>query len=430
MKDEQVKNVTSFVGEGAPRFILTYSPEKSNSAYGMMLVEVKDYSTIDEVLGRYKKMVNANYPDAEAKFKKFKLGPGREASVEVRFSGPDTKVLRQLSMEAQEIMRNTGNAESIRDDWRQDVKILSPVMSEAQAKIAGITRPDLAKAMNMFFVGTNVGVYREGDKLLPIMVRPPEKERLSVEQIGDVQIFSPVAGRMIPVEEIVSGFETHMEHGKLRTRNRMLTITASCEPAAGLPSMLLGELMPQIEAMKIPAGYTMEWGGEYEDSTDAQTSLAGCLPLPFIIMILVTVMLFNCIRIPLIIWLTVPLSIIGVTLGLLTTGEPFGFMALLGFLSLSGMLIKNAVVLLDQINLELKEGKEPYPAIVDSALSRIRPVAMAALTTILGMLPLVTDAFFSAMAVTIMAGLAFATVLTLLIVPVLYAVFYKVKSPV
>lgn len=430
LEDEQVKNVTSFVGEGAPRFILTYSPEKPNSAYGLMLVEVKDFNTIDEVLARYKKMVNDNYPDAEAKFKKFKLGPGRESSVEVRFSGPDTKVLRKLSIEAQGIMRNTGNAESIRDDWRQDVKILSPVISEAQAKIAGITRPDLAKAMNMFFVGTNVGVYREGDKLLPITVRPPQNERLSVEQIGDVQIFSPVAGRMIPVEEVVSGFETHMEHGKLRTRNRMLTITASCEPSVGLPSMLLGQLMPQIEAMKIPAGYTMEWGGEYEDSTDAQTSLAGCLPLPFLIMILITVMLFNCLRIPLIIWLTVPLSIIGVTLGLLSTGEPFGFMALLGFLSLSGMLIKNAVVLLDQITLELKEGKEPYEAIVDSALSRIRPVAMAALTTILGMLPLVTDAFFSAMAVTIMSGLAFATVLTLLIVPVLYAVFYKVKSPV
>ncbi len=429
LKDEQVENVTSFVGQGAPRFILTYSPEKTASSYGMLLVEVKDYSTVDEVLTRYKKIVNANYPDAEAKFKKFKLGPGREASVEVRFSGPDIKILRQLSLQAQEIMRGTGHAESIRDDWRQDVKILSPVIMEAQAKIAGITRPDLAKAMNMYFSGTNVGVYREGDKLLPIVVRPPDKERLDVQQIGDVQIFSPTAGRMVPVEEVVSGFETIIEQGKLRTRNRLLTITASCEPITGLPSVLFNELRPQIEAMQLPSGYMMEWGGEYEDSRDAQSSLAGCLAVPFLIMILVTVMLFNNLRIPAIIWLTVPLSIIGVTLGLLSTGEPFGFMALLGFLSLSGMLIKNAVVLLDQINLELAEGKEPYRAVVDSALSRIRPVAMAALTTILGMLPLVTDAFFSAMAVTIMAGLAFATLLTLLVVPVLYALLYKVKNP-
>lgn len=429
LEDDQVENVTSFVGQGAPRFILTYAPEKTASSYGMILVEVKDYRTVDEVLDRYKAKVNANYPDAEAKFKKFKLGPGREASIEVRFSGPDTGVLRDLSRQAQAIMRDTGKAESIRDDWRQDVKIISPVIMEAQAKIAGITRPDLAKAMNMFFSGTNVGVYREGDKLLPIVVRPPDKERLDVQQIGDVQIFSPIAGRMIPVEEVVSGFKTVIEPGKLKTRNRLLTITASCEPVSGLPSVLFKELRPQIEAMQIPSGYIMEWGGEFEDSRDAQTSLAGCLAIPFLIMILATVMLFNNLRIPAIIWLTVPLSIIGVTLGLLSTGEPFGFMALLGFLSLSGMLIKNAVVLLDQINLELADGKEPYRAVVDSALSRIRPVAMAALTTILGMLPLVTDAFFSAMAVTIMAGLAFATLLTLLVVPVLYALFYKVKNP-
>ncbi|WP_432738553.1 efflux RND transporter permease subunit [Maridesulfovibrio sp. FT414] len=427
-KDVQVENVTSFVGQGAPRFILTYAPEKTASSYGMLLVEVKDYNTVDEVLVRYKKFVDTNYPEAEAKFKKFKLGPGRDASIEVRFSGPKTQVLRQLSLQAQEIMRNTGKAESIRDDWRQDVKVLNPVIMEAQAKIAGISRPDLASALNMFFTGTQVGVYREGDKLLPIVVRPPDNERLSVEQIGDVQIFSPVAERMIPVEEVVAGFETAIEPGKLRTRNRLLTITASCEPVSGLPSVLFSELRPQIESMVIPSGYTMEWGGEFEDSRDAQTSLAGCLGVPFMIMILVTVMLFNNLRFPAIIWLTVPLSIIGVTLGLLSTGEPFGFMALLGFLSLSGMLIKNAIVLLDQINIELADGKEPYRAVVDSALSRIRPVAMAALTTILGMLPLATDAFFSAMAVTIMAGLAFATLLTLLVVPVLYAMFYKVRN--
>ncbi|WP_320006925.1 efflux RND transporter permease subunit [Maridesulfovibrio sp.] len=429
LKDEQVKNVSTFTGQGAPRFILTYAPEKTASSYGMLLVEVKDYETTGEVMSRYKKYVNENYPQAEAKVNKFKLGPGRAASIEVRFSGPDTRVLRELSREAQSIMLNTGRAESIRDDWRQDVKVLSPVIMEAQAKIAGISRPDLAKAMNMYFTGTKIGVYREGDKLLPIVARPPARERLDVSQIGDVQLFSPVAGRMVPVEEVVSGFETHIEPGKIQTRNRMLTITASCEPIVGLPSVLFKELRPQIEGMKIPSGYSMEWGGEFEDSRDAQTSLAASLGGPFLIMIIATVMLFNNLRVPTIIWLTVPLSIIGVSCGLLATGEAFGFMALLGFLSLSGMLIKNAIVLLDQINLELAEGKEPYQAVVDSALSRIRPVAMAAGTTILGMLPLVTDAFFSAMAVTIMAGLAFATVLTLLVVPVLYTMFYKIKSP-
>lgn len=429
LDDKRITSVASFAGEGGPRFILTYTPEKPNSAYGMLLVEVKDYHQVDTILAEYREKIEARYPDAEPKFKKFRLGPSCESFIEVRFSGPDTKELRQLSLKAQEIMRASGNARCVRDDWRQQEKIIRPVMAEAQAKLAGVTRPGLAEAMELFFDGRTVGVYREGDKLLPVVVRPPEKER-SVQELNNVQVFSPVAGRMVPVDELVSEFRTDMRFGTLKTRNRMLTITTSCDPVKGLPSDLLKELRPQIEAMKLPPGYIMEWGGEYEDSRDAQMSLAACLGVPYIIMILVTIMLFDNLRNPAIIWLTVPLAIIGVTFGLLVCNASFTFLALLGFLSLSGMLIKNAVVLLDQIRLEMESGKEPYQAVVDSAVSRIRPVAMAAATTILGMIPLIFDAFFASMAVTIMFGLTFATILTLIVVPVLYATFYNVKNPV
>ncbi len=427
-EDERIKSVTTFTGSGGPRFILTYNPEKPNTSYGMLLVEVNDYHQIDEIIEHYKQKIAAEYPDAEAKLKKFRLGPGRDSSVEVRFSGPDTHVLRELSLRAQEIMQNSGNAESIRDDWRQEVKVVKPVISEAQAKLAGITRPALANTIKMFFSGTTVGVYRDGDSLLPITARMPESERMDIQEIGNVQVFSPIAGRMIPVEEIVSDFKTEMELGTLKTRNRMLTVTTACEPIKGFPSAFFKKIRPQIETMELPLGYSMAWGGEHEDSSDAQKSLAKSLILPVTIMILITIMLFNNLLNPLIIWLTVPLAIIGVSSGLLLTGEPFGFMALLGFFSLSGMLIKNGVVLLDQIKLELSEGKEPYHAIIDASISRIRPVSMAAATTILGMIPLVADAFFSAMAVTIMSGLAFATILTLIVVPVLYAMFYKIKT--
>jgi multidrug efflux pump subunit AcrB len=428
LNDDRIKSVTTFTGSGAPRFILTYTPEKTNTSYGMLLVEVNDYDQIGEILEEYKQHISTEYPDSEAKLKKFRLGPGRDSSIEVRFSGPDTHVLRELSLKAQEIMRASGNAESIRDNWRQEVKVVKPVISEAQAKLAGITRPALANTIKTFFSGSTIGVYRDGDNLLPITVRPPEKERMDIDEIGNVQVFSPVAGRMIPVEEIVSDFKTEMEFGTLKTRNRMLTITTACEPQVGFPFALFEKLRPQFESIELPLGYTMEWGGEYEDSSDAQTSLAKSLALPISIMILATIMLFNNLRNPLIIWLTVPLAIIGVTSGLLITGEPFGFMALLGFLSLSGMLIKNGVVLLDQIKIELEGGKEAYQAIIDASISRIRPVTMAAATTILGMIPLVADAFFSAMAVTVMSGLAFATVLTLIVVPVLYAMFHKIQT--
>jgi multidrug efflux pump subunit AcrB len=202
------------------------------------------------------------------------------------------------------------------------------------------------------------------------------------------------------------------------------------EPPDGqLPSEILKRVLADIEAIPLPDGYTMEWGGEYESSGDAQVALAGGIPLSMAMMVLISIFLFNNLRIPLIIWLTVPLSIIGVAWGLLLTGQSFGFMPLLGFLSLVGMLIKNAIVLLDEISINLELGKEPWDAVLDSSVSRARPVMMAAGTTVLGMIPLLADDFFIGMAVTIMAGLTFASILTLIVVPVLYAVFYRVNKP-
>jgi multidrug efflux pump subunit AcrB len=191
--------------------------------------------------------------------------------------------------------------------------------------------------------------------------------------------------------------------------------------------VLFAQVRPQIEAIELPSGYEMEWGGEYEDSGNAQAGLAASLPMFVMVMVLITILLFNSLRQPLIIWLVVPLALIGVTVGLLSTNQPFGFMSLLGFLSLMGMLIKNAIVLIDEIVLQSGEDKDLITAIVDSGTSRLRPVAMAALTTALGMIPLIFDAFFVAMAITIIAGLMFATLLTMIVVPVLYATFYKTE---
>ena len=193
----------------------------------------------------------------------------------------------------------------------------------------------------------------------------------------------------------------------------------------GFATQLFARVRGQVEALELPIGYTLEWGGEYEDSGNANEALASKIPVFVLAMILVTIVLFNSLRQPIIIWLCVPLAMIGVTVGLLSTGQPFGFMALLGFLSLMGMLIKNAIVLIDQINFETSEGKELTSAIIDSGTSRLRPVAMAALTTALGMIPLLLDAFFASMAITIIGGLTFATVLTMVVVPVFYSIFYR-----
>jgi multidrug efflux pump subunit AcrB len=265
---------------------------------------------------------------------------------------------------------------------------------------------------------------------------------------------------MIPIGQVVSGFKTGFEDSHIwrRDRTRMLRIHADAR--TGLPSELLSRVKPKIEqalgvdvesklgksivpeewdASTIPInymdmiplkdmpGYTISWGGEAEDSAKAQGGLAKSIPIFFGLMVLIVIWLFNSIRKTLIIWLTVPLALIGVTAGLLLFNQPFGFMSLLGLMSLAGMLIKNAIVLIDQIDIEMASGKDPLQAIVDSGVSRLIPVSMAALTTILGMLPLLKDAFFVSMAVTIMFGLGFATVLTLIVVPVLYAVFFRIR---
>ncbi|MCH8960808.1 MAG: efflux RND transporter permease subunit, partial [Bacteroidetes bacterium] len=325
----------------------------------------------------------------------------------------------------QALMHADGNTKSIRTDWRQRVKLLQPQLAEDQANLNGIQRSDIALAMLQGFQGARVGVFREGDLLLPIILRAPEAERTRVESMNDLQVWSPAARKMIPIRQVVSGFETTFEDEIIMRRNRKPTITVYTDPLSGPATELFARLRPQIEAIELPDGYNLEWGGEYEDSGNAQAALAGSIPMFILIMVLVTIGLFNAFREPLVIWLCVPLALIGVTVGLLSTGQPFGFMALLGFLSLIGMLIKNAIVLIDEINLQKGQGKELLAAIIDSGVSRLRPVGMAASTTALGMLPLFFDAFFISMAVTIVFGLIFATVLTMIVVPVLYAIFFR-----
>lgn len=272
---------------------------------------------------------------------------------------------------------------------------------------------------------------------------------------------------MIPLRQIVTGFETTWEEANVWRRDRTPMIKVHCDPRHELTSELFARLKPQVEAAlgvdveavtgksvgtdddpyagltagtipvvwgrKVPLkgkpGYSMSWGGTNEDSAQANAALSKSLPIFLGAMVLIVIILFNSLRKPLVIWLTVPLSIIGVTLGLLLTRQPFGFMSLLGLLSLSGMLIKNAIVLVDEINANQAAGKPLYDSIVLSGVSRVRPVSMAALTTILGMIPLLGDAFFVAMAVTIMFGLGVATVLTLVVVPVFYAIAFRVPSP-
>ena len=429
LQQEGVESVTSFIGRGGSRFMLTYVPEMPSSAYAQLLITVDDAKRIDALRAASATHLNEHFPNSEYQIHRFVFGTGGGAKIEARFKGDDPVVLRRLAEEAKTIMRADDNTKDVRDDWRQRVPVIRPEFAEAEARQAGVSRNDLASSLQVVTSGTIAGLFREGDTLLPIVFQLPEEERSTVGELENVQVWSSATGRIVPVNQVVTEMTTEWEDPVIRRYDRRRTITVKADPRHGVANPVFERLRPQIEAMELPAGTELEWGGEYESSGDANRMLLASVPLFFTLMVLIVVALFNTVRQPIIVFATVPLAIIGVTAGLLLTGQPFGFVALLGFLSLSGMLIKNSVVLLDQIDLNLKTGQEPFEATLDAGVSRLRPVAMAAFTTVLGMTPLVFDIFWRGMAVTIMAGLTFATVLTLVVVPVLYATFYRVHSP-
>ncbi|MFW1142841.1 multidrug efflux RND transporter permease subunit VmeV [Vibrio parahaemolyticus] len=429
-QQDDIDFVSVSIGQGLQRFALTYQPEKSYEAYAQFQVRTTDRDNMFKLLHKLDDNLAKTFDEPTFQFKLMEFGPSPASKIEARITGPDPKVLRELAVQVEDILHTDPGARNIRHDWRERTKELVPVFNESKARRLGISKEDLSSTLQMAFGGSTFGVLRDGTHTLPIMMRLPEAERVDFESLQNVKIWSPSLQTYIPVDQIIDGVELDWSEPLIQRRDRKRTLTVLADHdvlSDDTAASLFARLQPKVMALHIPEGYEITWGGEYESSKDAQEGLFGSLPMGYLLMFIITILLFNSIKKPLVIWFTVPLSIIGVAFGLLTTNMPFSFTAFLGLLSLSGMILKNGIVLLDQINLELESGKDPYLAIVDSAISRVRPVSMAALTTILGMIPLVFDAFFGSMAITIMAGLGFATVLTLIVVPVMFAILFRIK---
>lgn len=426
-----VTQVTTTVGRGAERFMLTYDGERTYPSYGQFIIEVDDFAQVAPTRAWVDQYIRDNAPQAFSKSDRFFIGPGNKAKIEARLSGPDAEVLRQLAANVVEIFRSDPNAINIRHDWRERTKVLRPRFAEAEARRLGISRTDLDNALATNVSGKQAGLFRDGSTLLPIIVRPPEAERSTVQQLGNIQMHSPALGQVVGIDQFVHGIDLVWEDPliKRRDRKRTIQVWADPDPNGAVNSFaLFDRLRPQVEALDLPPGYTLTWGGEYESQQDANAAVFEFVPLGVVVMVAITVLLFNSFKQTVVVWLTVPLSIIGVTTGLLVFNQPFAFTALLGFLSLSGMVLKNGIVLVEEIKrLNEQENHTMHDAITQAAVSRLRPVVMAAITTVLGLIPLLADVFFAPLAVTIMFGLGFATVLTLIVVPVLFALFYGVR---
>jgi multidrug efflux pump subunit AcrB len=427
-----VEFVTTSVGQGLQRFALTYAPERSYEAYAQLQVRTSSRENMLEVLHQLDENLSSMFVGPTFLFKLMEFGPSPASKIEARITGPDPQVLRDIALQIEDVFAQDPGARNIRNNWRERTKELVPVFNESKARRMGVSKEDLSSTMQTAFGGSAIGLFRDGANSLPIMVRLPEEERVNFDTVQNLGIWSPSQQSYVPIEQVIDDIKLDWVEPLIMRldRKRTLTILADHDVLGDeTPASLFARLQPKVEALELPDGYELEWGGEYESSLDAQQALFGSLPLGYLLMFVITIFLFNSIKKPLVIWFTVPLSIIGVSIGLLSANMPFSFTAFLGLLSLSGMILKNGIVLMDQINIELEEGREPYDAVVHSAISRVRPVSMAALTTVLGMIPLLFDAFFGSMAVTIMAGLGFATVLTLIVVPVMFAVMFGIRSP-
>ena len=430
--DDRVRNVSTFIGSGPPRFYLPVQPEDEMTNYAQLIVNVHDYRDIEAMAEELDAWTRERYPNAVVPIKLYTVGPGKIWQFEVRISGPavaDPEILRALAWNGGEIVGSSPDTAVVRTDWQQRVPRLVPEYNSERARWSNITRDDLARTTKQAYDGRDVGLYREGEDLIPIVLRLVEEERQVVDGLPVLQVFSELGTEPVPVGQITDGVSTEWVDDMIWRRDRRRTIKLQANPVLGVTLPTLNEqIADNVFAMQLPPGYIMEWGGITEDEIlSNQQLIPGIIPA-VIIMLFIMVALFNSLKEPVIIILTIPLAIIGVTVGLLVTGFPFSFVALLGVLSLSGMMIKNVIVLLDEIRGNKRQGLEPYDAVVNAALSRLRPVLLTSATTFLGVLPLIQDVLWSGLAVAISGGLLFGTVMTMIFVPTLYAIVFKVRK--
>jgi multidrug efflux pump subunit AcrB len=428
-----VVDVSTFIGRGPPRFYLPVNPEDPYPSYAQLIVNTESLSDVDMGIAAITPWIEQNAPQALVRVRKYGVGSWDDWPFEARFSGPaaaDPEVLRELADQGIAILEASPYAREVRTNWRNRVRRMVPQYNQERGRWAGVDRADLASATKRSFDGVPVGLYREGDDLIPIVFRDTEEGRATAaSDLGRVQVLPTLSTESVPLSQVTDGIAVEWEDPLIWRWNRRRAITVQASPNDATAPTLMQEVRAAFEDIALPPGYTLEWGGEYDSARESQEALIPGLVPAMVIMLTIIVVLFNALRPALLIVLILPFAAVGITFGLLVTGSPFGFMALLGAMSLSGMIIKNVVVLLDQVDFNLGEGMSPYQAVVESAVSRLRPVVNAAATTVFGIIPLLQDVFWVSMAVTIMFGLAFATVLTMVLVPVLYAILYRVQAP-
>ena len=425
----EVKTVSVTMGSTPPRYYLASSSVSLRPNFGNILVELHDKGQTEAVEARFNAYVRAMCPDVWLRSSLFKLSPVPDAAIEFGFIGYDIDTLRRLTQAAEEIMWRTAGTVNIRNSWGNRVPTWLPLYSQMKGQRIGVTRSQMAQGITIATQGYRLGEYREGDQFMPILLKDENIDTYNLTNLQALPIFTP-AGKVYSIEQATDGFRFEYRVGVVKRYNRQRVMKAQCDPGRGVNTMRLYAALRDsvLRGVVLPEGYSMKVFGEQESQQESNSALARYMPLTMVLIFIVLLLLFRNYREPVVILLMIPLIFIGVVLGLAVTGKVFNFFSLLGLLGLVGMNIKNAVVLVGQVGVLRSEGKDAYEALTAATRSRIVPVAMASGTTILGMLPLLFDSMFGAMAATIMGGLLVATLLTVCVLPVVYAIFYNIRK--
>lgn len=454
---DEVQQVVSSHGQTPTRYCLVRPMGEPSDNYGELIVDFEDYETMVRMRPVLSDYLHNNFPDARTRIRKYNLSIKATHTVEVELSGPDPAVLRDLSAQTKEIFKQNPYTDpyTIEDDWEPIGQSLVARYMQQAAGRAGTSRSDVSNALLAATDGLPIGEYFEGQSRVGIVMKLRNVDGSRIQNLEDIPVWSMLPNLSgvdekaiqelligvksmdelvndlvspVPLSAVTQGIDLEWQEQVVRRVNGQRAVQVQCEPLEGhSPAQVRKTMLKEVENLPLPEGYTATWIGEHELQGDALRNIFSYLPISIMLIILTLILLFNDFKKPLIVLICIPMAFIGIVPGMILTGQPFTFMAIIGSFGLMGMIVKNAIVLLDEAETLIAGGSEKYPALINATVSRTRPVLLASFTTILGMVPLLTDPMYASMAVAIISGLLVGTLITLLFVPILYAAFYGVK---
>jgi multidrug efflux pump subunit AcrB len=427
-KDEDVRFYTAYTGAGAPRFYLSLNPELPNPGFSQFVVMTKDLDARERVRARLMTSADQQFPQAWVRVTRLELGPPVGYPVQFRVVGPDTQMVRQIARDVEKVVASNPKVRDLQLDWNDPVRTLKVQLDQDKASALGLTPADVSLATQTVMNGATLSQLREHEDLIDIVARAVPEERLSLDTLKGINLYTR-QGTVVPLSQVAQ-VRSELEEPVLWRRNRDMAITVRADVKDGEQGVSVTQeiqpLLKDIEA-KLPSGYRIDVGGAVEESDKANKALLAVAPLMMISILLLLMLQLQSFSRMWMVVLTAPLGLIGVVPALLVFQSPLGFVAILGIIALGGMIMRNSVILIDQVQTEIAEGRDPWNAVLDAAIHRARPVMLTALATVLAMIPLTRSVFWGPMAIAIMGGLTVATLLTIFFVPALYAAWFKVS---